>query len=324
MQKKIRPRSQIYPFDESVSISHKSLNTNNTNNYQVWYYHIADSDYFEIISLTRLLPSDRTQYIIHNNETGGDLERLYIILKGNVTLQTPLGKYKLRKFDSIFCPDNLAHQFQNEGLEECLIGSIVLTKNSNIGFDDFIKYAINNRHEVHDDFEDCDYNNIADEPTIWEFNSIDPVLRTRSKSVGGSERFEWFVEPDELDSVSSTDIICLDPGKKIGFHTHMPEYEGQVEEIYWIFNEKAQLRTEYFDKNVNKYDLIFFPPGSSHQIYNCTLNTLWFGAWIGSDSTNSYKNTLGQDRTGYIEEYKRIIEARKRRGLPIPPETLSD
>lgn len=159
---------------------------------------------------------------------------------------------------------------------------------------------------------------------VEHFTDAQAITMPASEKTGASERPEWFVAFDS-EWFYTSDLVKLEPGDAIDFHSHLPEHEGAVEEYYWIYEGDAELRTEYRDEPLGSYELMYYPPGASHQICNTGTETVWFGAWIsvggqgGAFELDPEEGWGLENRPGYVDEYRRIMAARADRNLPLPP-----
>jgi len=116
-------------------------------------------------------------------------------------------------------------------------------------------------------------------------------------------------------------VMKLEPGGYTSLHTHF-DNEGPHEEIYWVMAGEARLLTEYRDVRMRQFDCALFPTGNPHAIGNVGTNTLWIGGWGargGIEGEYELSDLEISDRPGQTEEYERVMAARKRRGLPLPP-----
>jgi mannose-6-phosphate isomerase-like protein (cupin superfamily) len=145
-------------------------------------------------------------------------------------------------------------------------------------------------------------------------------IRWHENNIGGTDHPWWFYNVMEVSRwFSAMCISCLQPGECNGFHSHMEETEGPYESWYLVLKGEAQLRTEHGDAQLNAFDAAFMPPGASHQFRNVSTEPVW---WMTISSrggqplkVDTYSLECSEARPGYMEEYNRIIAARKARGL---------
>ena len=126
---------------------------------------------------------------------------------------------------------------------------------------------------------------------------------------------------DELEWFSDSAVMKLEPGGSTGLHTHF-DNEGPHEEVYWVLEGDARVVTEYRDARLRRFDCAFFPTGNPHGIENAGTDTLWVavcGARGGIESEFDLADLEISERPGQVEEYERVMAARKQRGLPLPP-----
>lgn len=109
------------------------------------------------------------------------------------------------------------------------------------------------------------------------------------------------------------------PGQSEGFHAHLEEYEGPYECWYLVLQGQGQLRTEFGDHDLEKFDAAFMPTGSSHQMRNPGTDTLWYASFSTRGGhelkVDTYGISCSEERPGYAEEFERIMQARRERGL---------
>ena len=164
----------------------------------------------------------------------------------------------------------------------------------------------------------------GERPTIklFRFKETFPIQWHENK-IGATHRPWWFYNVSEVsDWFNVYCICCLQPGQSEGFHGHLSQNEGPYECWYLILQGEGQIRTEYADHNVETFDAAFMPPNSSHQIRNRGTAPLWYGTLSSRGGhplkVDTYQLECSEARPGYMEEYNRIMEARRKNGLPTP------
>jgi len=158
-----------------------------------------------------------------------------------------------------------------------------------------------------------------DRVKIFKFKEQSPVLWPNNK-IGATDRFWWLYDASkESKWFNCFCICCLQPGQSESMHSHMEEYEGPYETWYLIYDGIAELRTEYGNWILERFDAIFVPTGASHQIRNAGTEPLWWGSLSSRGGqplkVDTYNIPCSEERPGYMEEFQRIVEARRKRGL---------
>jgi mannose-6-phosphate isomerase-like protein (cupin superfamily) len=158
---------------------------------------------------------------------------------------------------------------------------------------------------------------------VTAFADSQPKTRRKAIKIGcNANWFAWMMTFDELKWVSDSSVMKLEPGEYTSLHTHFNN-EGPHEEIYWIMAGNARVMTEYRDVQLSRFDCAFFPTNNAHAIGNVGTDTLWVGAWGsrgGVEGEFDIANLEISKRPGQVEEYERVMAARKQRGLSLPPE----
>lgn len=161
-------------------------------------------------------------------------------------------------------------------------------------------------------------------PTVKIYRLTDQSpIQWHENKIGGSDHFWWFYDVSDASRwFTALCISVLQPGQSVGFHSHKDETEGPYECWYMVLKGQGQLRTEYFDTYLDTYDAAFMPPDASHQFRNVSREPVW---WLTLSSrggeplkVDTYNIECSEDRPGYWEEYERIMESRRSRGLPTP------
>ena len=143
-------------------------------------------------------------------------------------------------------------------------------------------------------------------------------------SIGASPRPWWFYSVDDRSKWFRAGCIgCLPPGGATALHSHLEEYEGPYESWYIILSGTGMIRNEYGDHIFTGGPSgAFVPANASHQLINNGTDFLWVLTTSSRGTeplrVDTYSTPAGAERPGYLEEYNRIIAARRERGLAIP------
>jgi len=338
-----RPETSLIRFADAAPVAHGRADEVGCSGYQAWYYRFPEADWLPLAVLLALDPGETTAFFSHGEATDGPMERVYRVVGGEAELHTEYGSERLERFDLVYCPVGAAHQLRNGGTDRCwlttwatagggddplsLAGTEPADRPGYIGEYERIMAARAERGLPLPPGEDGDYGREIGNrpaPAVAHFADAEAITMPASEKTGADERPEWFVAFDS-EWFYTSDLVTLEPGDGIDFHSHLPEHEGPVEEYYWIYGGNPQLRTEYRDEPLGAYDLMYYPPGASHQIRNTGTDTVWFGAWIsvggqgGAFELDPEDGWGLENRPGYVEEFRRIMAARAERGLPLPP-----
>lgn len=161
-------------------------------------------------------------------------------------------------------------------------------------------------------------------PEVRIFHLADQsVIRWHENKIGSTDHPWWFYEVADVSKWFHTACISvLQPGESCGFHSHLDTTEGPYECWYFTLRGRGQLRTEYFDTDLPEFSCAFMPTNASHQYRNNSLEPVW---WLTLSTrggqpmkVDTYQYECSEARPGYMEEYERIMEARRSRGLPTP------
>ncbi|MFC7318923.1 cupin domain-containing protein [Halomarina halobia] len=271
----------------------------------------------------------------------GALERSLRVFSGRGVLRTEYWDATIERFHLVSVPPDTAYQIGYTGTEPLWIGAWSSVGGDEITDESTLEPAA--RPEGNAEFDrimatrsdrdlatspgydgeyDADPDEDRPEPVVTSFANTAAKLCPKAPEVGcNADRLAWIAELPELEWFSDSTVMKLDPGMYASTHTHF-ENEGPHEEIYWVMAGKARLITEYRDARLRRFDCAFFPTGNPHGIGNVGTETLWIGAWGargGIEGDFDIANLDVADRPGQIEEYERVMAARKQRGLPLPP-----
>jgi mannose-6-phosphate isomerase-like protein (cupin superfamily) len=144
-----------------------------------------------------------------------------------------------------------------------------------------------------------------------------------ANTLGASAKPWWFYTvTDQSRWFHSACVSCIAPGGSSTFHSHMERFEGPYETFYIALKGTALIRGEYqdylFDGPVPAG--VYVPVNGAHQIINNGEDLLWYLTISSRGGTpllvDVYNMPSGAERPGYLEEYNRIVAARRARNLP--------
>lgn len=172
-------------------------------------------------------------------------------------------------------------------------------------------------------------------PVVCNFNPRMIAFTWPSNRIGATERVlsGTGMLPGIANFLEAYGISILQPGQSEGFHSHLAEWEGKggpYEEWYIVLEGELELRTEYGDFLLKKWDGAYIPLNAAHQVrnpkwsttpaiymslscFNCKSENRWDSAI--QDKYGEFM-TCSEERFGYMKEYKRIMNKRRNRGLP--------
>jgi len=300
-----------------------------------------------------LPPGAKQGFHSHSSEHEKGFEVFYQLIEGKATLRTEYEDYPLEKFDSMFAPNDAAHQMINTGTEGVWFWSwwsmggknwkaglngeevdrkaIVSPEINGPGYyEKFLRIQKERKKrglplsqgvEVEAE-EDKKAQGENPKVSVFRYKDTEPIFWPRDP-IGGTDRTwlacyaagsQWFSPP-----TGGYAVCCHPPGAKESFHTHLEEVEGHFEEVYLVFDGRAVLRTENEDYTLEKFDSVFMPTNSAHQLLNAgTTDLIWGAIWTsGPERATEYAAMMPQERPGYYEEFLRIQRERKKRGLPL-------
>jgi mannose-6-phosphate isomerase-like protein (cupin superfamily) len=336
-----RPKASIVRFEERTPTTHHESEIGCNFDHPVWEYDFPDSRWFDRGELIQLESGEYTDFQSHRADVEGPFEKSIRIFSGRGVLRTEYGDTTLEQFDLVSVPPNTAYQIGNIGLETLWIGAWSSVGGNGVADESALEPA--SRPGAKEEYDrimamrtergltsspgyDGEYDGNPDEnrqePVVTSFQKSKPKTCPESPEVGcNADRLAWISHLRELDWLSDSTVMKLDPGMYASIHTHF-DNEGPHEELYWVMKGDARLMTEYKDTTLNRFDCAFFPTGNPHGIGNVGTDTLWIGAWGargGIEGGFDIANLDVADRPGQLEEYERVMAARKKRGLPLPP-----
>lgn len=338
-----RPEASVTRYEETRPVPFEASDIGANEDHLVWQFESPpNSRWFDQGALLKLEPGEYTDFQSHRPDVEGNYEVSSRIFHGEVTLRTEYGDEDLEQFDAVVVPAGAAYQFGNTGGETAWIGTW-----ASVGQGDLQEastrppyerpgaaeeYARINAARVANGLEpdgDTDYDGDPDEgrsrPQIRRFSETKPAPISLSPEAGNNAaRADWFQEFDEADFFSHNTVVKMEPGEFLTFHSHF-EGEGPYEELYWIIDGKFRLQTEYWDTTLEQFDHVFCPTGCAHSVGNVGTETAWFAAFStqgGVERDAAAQGVFDEvepgERPTVVEEYKRIMAARKKRGLSIP------
>lgn len=341
-----RPEASVVRFDELIPATRHESDVGCNLDYLVWRYEFLDSLWFDGLELAKLDPGAYTDFQSHREAVEGPLERVLRVFSGQGVLRTERRNEPLERFDHVAVPTGAAYQLGNTGTEPLWVASWYSTGGNGALAESTLEPA--DRTGARAEYErimaareerglstapDYDGSDVespdADrpEPTTSAFADLQPKTRYEAPAVGcNADWLAWMSNFDELEWISDSSVMKLEPGGYTSLHTHF-DNEGPHEEIYWVIAGEARLVTEYRDERMRRFDCAFFPTGNPHAIGNVGSDTLWVAAWGargGAEGEFDPSDLEISERPGQTEEYERVMAARKHRGLPLPPNVEVD
>lgn len=337
-----RSEAHVERFEEQKPAPRPRSNLGSNADQLVWEYDSQpNSRWFDRGELIKLDPGEYTDFQSHRPEVEGDYELSFRVFYGSVALRTEYWDAKLERFDTGVVPAGAAYQFGNIGTDPVWIGTWATVGTETLreastrpfserpGAETEYHRILANRHQHDLSAPPVDYGDNPDEgrpEVVFErFSEIKPAPISLAPEVGNNAaRTDWFTGFAAAKYFSHNTIVKMEPGEHLVFHSHF-ENEGPYEEVYWIMEGEFTLRTEYWDTHLDQFDFAYLPTGCAHSVGNVGTDTAWFVAYSTQGGTDRDANEQGvfdvvepKDRESVVEEYKRIVAARKKRGLSIP------
>ncbi|WP_255197649.1 cupin domain-containing protein [Halorarius litoreus] len=336
-----RPEGTIDRFEETVPRPRRQSEIGPNANHLVWEFDQEGSKWFQQNELVRLDPGQYTAFQSHLPDVEGPKEVCLRIFDGRARLRTEYWDETLERFDTVLIPPNTAYQIGNPTTEPLWYAAIASVGDNEVpeasslpvherpGAAEEYRRIMAARKErglpTPEDAGDYDGDPEKDrpEPEVRPFSETFPVHFTEALETTGanSNRNDWITSFEHSEWITQNSLLSLEPGEYVSMHAHF-DNEGPYEENYWIIDGKARLQTEYWDTTLHKHDCAFFTTGVPHGLGNCGTDTLWFAAWSskgGHTSDFDIDDVETSERPGLKEEYRRVMAARKKRGLPLPP-----
>ncbi len=337
-----RPGATVERFSELRPTSRGPSDIGANTDYRTWRYEFDGSRWFDDGELLKLEPGEYTDFQSHRADVEGPYEKCLCVFSGRGVLRTERSDEPLEQFDYVLVPPGAAYQLGNVGTEALWIGSWTSVGPNELqpesGLDPSERPGAREEYERimaarserglstapgYDGQYDGDPDENRPEPRVTHFAEKRPKMFHASPEVGThSDRPDWIYAFPDSEWISQGVVVRLDPGVFIGFHSHM-ENEGPVEELYWVLNGRARLQTEYRDETLEQFDCAYFPTGCAHTVGNVGSERVWVAAWLskgGQTGEFDIDELETSERPGLEEEFERVMAARKKRGLPLPPD----
>jgi mannose-6-phosphate isomerase-like protein (cupin superfamily) len=341
-----RPAASVVRFDEIEPRTRHASDTGCNFDHPLWEYDLPASRWFDRGHLRRLEPGEYTDFQSHRAAVEGPLERVIRVVAGRGLLRTDRCDEPLERFDLVTVPAGAAYQVGNPGTTELWLASW-----TSVGDEDLAaasRLEPSERPGAREEYDRImatrrdaglptapgyagEYADDPDEdrpePTVTRFAESMPTVFHEAPEVGcTADRPDWITTTEGLEWFSDSVVMRLEPGAYTSIHTHF-ENEGPHEEIYWVVDGTARLLTEYRDTTLERFDCAFFPTNNPHGIGNVGTDTLWVAAWGargGVEGEFDLDDLEVSERPGQVDEYERVMAARKKRGLPLPPSVTVD
>lgn len=335
-----RPKASIVRFSEIEPRTQHASDTGCNFDHRVWEYDFPVSQWFDRGELRRLEPGEYTDFQSHREDVEGPLEKGIRVVSGRAMLRTERRDEPLKRFDLVTVPTGATYQLGNIGTEPLWVATWISAGDAGLAEESMREPSA--RTGARKEYERImtareteglatapgysgEYRDDPDEdrpePTITRFSESMPKVFHEAPEVGcNADRPDWVTTVSDLNWFSDSVVMRMEPGTYTSVHTHF-ENEGPHEEIYWVVDGTARLLTEYRDTTLETFDCAFFPTNNPHGIGNVGSDTLWVAAW---GARGGIKGDFGlrdlevSERPGQTEEYKRVMAARKKRGLNLP------
>jgi oxalate decarboxylase/phosphoglucose isomerase-like protein (cupin superfamily) len=336
-----RPAASIARFDDIKPTPQPASILGCNFDHLTWTYDFPASRWFDRGQLRKLDPGEYTDFQSHRESVEGPVERCIRVVAGQGILRTEYRDEPLKRFDLVTVPTGAAYQLGNTSTREFWIASW-----TSVGDDDLHESSMNKPRErigAREEYKRVmaarkskdlctaseytgEYDQNSDkgrpEPTVTHFSESMPKVFHKALEVGcNADRPDWITTTDNLGWFSDSVVMRIPPGTYASLHAHFGN-EGPHEEVYWVVEGQARLITEYRDVQMSRFDCAFFPTNNVHSIGNVGTDTLWIGAWGargGRDAEFELDDLEVSERPRQVEEYERVMTARKQRGLSTPP-----
>lgn len=337
-----RPEANVVRFEETMPVPHRRSDIGANADRVVWQFDQPDnSRWFDKGELHQLDPGVYTDFQSHREATEGVYEVTYRVMSGEAVLRTEYWDRELDRFDAVRIPPGTAYQLGNRGDDPLWIACWASVGGDELQEASWLEPA--ERPGAQSEYErimavradkglpamDVDYDGplepAGSEPNISDFSETKPVSFSLSPEVGNnSQRLDWIDTFPDATYLDQGGTVEMDPGVHLAFHSHPPN-EGPYEEIYWVAEGRVRLRTEYWDTTLEQFDFVHCPTGCAHSVGNAGTEPAWFvvfatqgGAERDAAEQGVFDKVEPAERQTVVEEYKRIMAARKKRDLPIP------
>ncbi|MFB6108573.1 MAG: cupin domain-containing protein [Haloplanus sp.] len=335
------PRASVERFEELRPTPHERSELGDNTDYLSWEYGYESSRWYDSGELVKLDPGEFTHFQSHRDAVEGPYEKCLCIFSGRGVLRTEDSDVRLEQFDAVLVPPNAAYQIGNTSTETLWFGWWASVGDDDLSdasrtdppdrpgfrreYDRILATRAEQGLPTPPDF-DGDFDGDTDEsrptPSVVRFSETRPKTFGAAPEIGATEdRPDWIYSFPDSQWFSQCTLIRLDPGAFVGFHAHF-ENEGPAEEIYWVLNGKARLQTEYRDTTLHQFDCAFFPTGCMHTMGNVGTERVWVAAWLskgGRAGEFDIEELETSERPQIREQFERVMAARKKRGLSLPP-----
>ena len=348
-----RPRASVVRFDEATPTTRHASDAGCNFDHRVWRYEFPDSRWFDGLELVELDPGAYTAVQSHRSDGEPARERALRVFAGRGVLRTERADVDLERFDHVAVPTGAAYQVGNTGTDPLWVGSWYSTggndasaasaastydpgdgTDARTASERFVTVRAEHGLSIPPGIDAATATGALDrdpdstpEPAVAAFADVKPKTRLTAPEVGcNADWLAWMTNFDDLEWISDSSVMKLEPGGYTSLHTHF-DNEGPHEEIYWVMAGDARLVTEYRDVRMGRFDCAFFPTGNPHAVGNAGTDTLWVAAWGargGVDGDFDVADLEISERPGQVAEYERVMAARKRRGLSLPPHVEVD
>lgn len=336
-----QPEANVIRFEDLRPSATPQSSIGADTDYLTWEYDYESSRWYDDGGLLKLDPGEYTEFQSHRESVEGPYETCLTVFSGKGVLRTERADESLNQFDSVLVPPNTAYQIGNSGTNTLWIGWYASVGDSELR-DTSRQHPVDRPGAQHEyeriharrsqnglpartevaEAYDGELDQPRPEPIIKRFSETRPKMFTASPEIASTtDRPDWIYNFPDSNWIAQAVVVRLDPGAYIGFHGHF-ENEGPAEEIYWVLNGTAKLQTEYRDTTLEQFDCAFFPTGCMHTVGNVGTERVWLAAWLskgGQEGDFDISDLETSERPRINEEFRRVMAARKRRGLPLPP-----
>lgn len=171
-------------------------------------------------------------------------------------------------------------------------------------------------------YESDPFRSTEERPKAEVLRFGDLEMRTQRESETGRnfDHSAWEYDFGSSKWFDAGELVRLEPGEYTDFRPPGVNEDDPVERCLRIVSGRAVLRTERRDVQLERFDLVTVPDGAAHQIGNVGTETLWFASWTSTAGEGVADRTAGERSDDAIEEYDRIMAARKAAGLSAFPD----
>jgi oxalate decarboxylase/phosphoglucose isomerase-like protein (cupin superfamily) len=340
-----RPEAVVDRFEEIVPERRHQADPGANADYMLWTFPQEGSRWFQQTQLYRLEPGEHTAFQAHLESVEGPMERCIRIFGGEGVLRTEFWDEPLECNDLVIVPAGAAYQLGNPGTEPLWVADVGSVGDNELQAESWLEpherpgyegefariMAARAARDLSTEVDDPGYDGDPDDgrtaPEVYHFAETQPTRFAEAPQTGSnSNRRDWISTVEAGDWFPQNAIQRLEPGEYVSMHAHF-ENEGPYEENYWVLDGRARLQTEYWDATLEKFDCAFFPTGCAHNFGNAGTEPMWFVAWVsrgGVGADFEINEVETGDRPGLEEDYRRVMAARKQRGLPVHPHVEVD